>query len=488
MQKIDRTSLTIYFLIGLVFCLPYLILFKNFNFTLNLNWSNFFQALVTSCLQAGAVVLVCGTVSLLNFRGLYFFNQRLRRTIKNLLIVPVLLPAIFTILITLSIINPFPFGFTGVTLIFLLTYFGYFFVSLSEAIESKLGQQFVVKELYGISNLRFTFQIVWPQIRKEFLNLSLIVFIGCFSSLSVPLVASGGRSVNFELFIYEIIFISNDWNSAVVLALIQAAMLLVMGLWMRRFSVKSDAVQFNEFKLKSFPSAVTVTFYLIVYFGSLFYFTAAALTSVRWDALDLNQMLLALGQSLVLFSWLAAAFTGFLVGLIFLTYQRKSLGVFRFFLTPSSIIVGFAFYLFFSVGQPFIDLLKMTLGLFVVYSFGLFFNFIAPKLELLEKQILTAKIYNIEFKDCLKSVLWPQLYDKYFLCLSILLLVSLTDFAVIKAVGSQTETLGTFIYNYISSYRLQWAFVFSFMTLIVWLVFLNVLRWGFYVLNKKSKI
>ena len=487
-QKNFRVSLTIYLLLGVIFFMPYLILLKYFKFAIDINWSHFYQSILVSCTQAGLVVSLCAVISLVHFRALFFFGRRSRAFIKNLLIVPVLLPAIFTILIAFSIINPFPFGFTGVVVIFFMTYFGYFFVSLSEAIESKLGEQFLVKEVYGLSNYSFLVSILWPHIRKEVLSLSLIVFVGCFSSLSIPLVASGGRSVNFELFIFETIFIQNDWNSAIILSLVQALMLLVLGLWIKKYSIKSVFDRCNEFNLRSGVSLGFIALYLIVYFGSLLFFTGTALSTVRWETLDSSLMLEALANSIFLFLLLAIVFTLFLVGLGYLFFHRRSVEFYKFFLTPSSVIVGFAFYLFFHTGSIITEYIKMTLGLFVVYSCSLFFNFISSPLEQLNRQVLTAKIYNLGFKDTLTEIIWPQLYDKYFLCLSILLLVSLTDFAVIKAVGAQTTTMGTFMYSYLSSYRLQWAFVFSFFTLIIWIIFLYALKRSFYVLNKKSKI
>lgn len=488
-RQIDaQISSTIYLLLGLIFFFPYLILFKHFNLIFEINWNYFFQSLLTSFQQSAAVVLICGISSVLLFRSLYIFNIRWRKFLKNVLIIPMLLPSIFTILIALAVLNPFPFGFFGVVLIFVLIYFGFFYVSVNESIESKLGEQYIVKEIYGISIYKFYYKILWPQIRKDFFGVSLIVFIGCFSSLSVPLIASGGRSVNFELFIYETIFINNNWSSTIILALIQAGMLLIFGLWMRRFAVKSGVSAFNEVKLKSIPSFFLVCSYLVLYFGALFGFTVAAFISVRWDSLDYGSMFVALCNSMNLFFFLALAFSLLLFSITYLAYRRRSVDFFKFFLTPSSIIVGFAYYLFFTVGNNSFDLVKMVIALFTVYSFGLYFNFIAPQIDQLEKQIFAARSFNIDFLSFFRNIFWPQMFDKYFICLSVLLLIALTDFAVIKAVGAQTETLGTFIYNYLSSYRLQWAFVFVFFTLILWFGFLSLMRWGFHVFNKKSDV
>lgn len=465
---------TIYFLLVLTFILPYLILSKNFNFAINLNVSYLFTALSTSFIQAVAVVVLCSVMSLVSFKALYYFDVKRRALIKNLLMAPILLPSIFSILIAMSVLNPFPFGLTGVVVIFFLVHFGYFFVALHEVIESKLGQQYLIKEVYNIGTLNFIRRILFPQIRKDLFNLSVIIFISCFSSLSIPMLASGGRSTNFELFIYETIFIQNDWSSAIVLSLIQAVVLLCLGLFSNLMKITTVTIPTNEFKLKSPMSLVFIAVYLLAYFGVFVFKTIPALFLVNWSSFEYAHFVFALSNSLQLFLRLGVLFSLFVSALAYLSYQRKAIGFFRLFLTPSSVIVGFAFYLHFSVGSATIDLVKMTLGLFVVSSFALFFNFLAPQLAQLKNQILVANVFKIDFTVFLKKILWPQVKQRYLLCLSILLLLSLTDFAVIKAVGSQTETLGTFIYGYLSSYRLEWSFVFCFFTLCFWAVFLKL--------------
>ena len=298
--------------------------------------------------------------------------------------------------------------------------------------------------------------------------------ISCFSSLSIPLIASGGRSTNFELFIYETIFIQNDWNSAIVLALIQALVLLCLGFFSNLMRSTTMATPINEFKLKSPLSLGFVAIYLLVYFGVFIFKTIPALFLVNWSSFQYFTFIFALSNSLQLFISLAVLFSVFTVAMVFLSYQRNAVGFFRLFLTPSSVIVGFAYYLYFSVGSHTIDLVKMVLGLFVISSFGLFFNFMSPQLEQLRNQMMIANVFNIKFNIFLKNILWPQIKQPYLICISILLLISLTDFAVVKAVGSQTETLGTFIFSYVSSYRLEWSFVFCFFTLVFWVVFLKL--------------
>ena len=465
---------TIYFLLVLTFISPYLILGKNFNFSIRLNTYNLILALLTSIVQSLAVVISCAVVSLIGFKALYNFDLKKRAVIKNLLMAPILLPSIFSILIAMSVFNPFPFGLTGIVVIFFLVHFGYFFVALHETIEAKLGQQYLIKEIYNISTVTFADRILIPQIRTDLFNISVIIFISCFSSLSIPLIASGGRSTNFELFIYETIFIQNDWSSAIVLSLIQAAVLLCLGLFSNLIKTSTIATPINEFGLKSPLSFVFVGLYLIVYFGVFIFKMIPALFSVKWMSLDYGQFFLALSNSLQVFLVLGTLFSFLTFGIGYLFYQRKSIGIFKLFLTPSSVIVGLAFYLYFSVGSQMIDMIKMCLALFVVSSFGLFFNFLAPQLEQLRKQMLVAKVFAIHFGEFFRKILWPQIKQRYLLCLSILLLLSLTDFAVIKAVGSQTETLGTFIFSYLSSYRLEWSYVFCFFTLVFWLVFLKL--------------
>jgi thiamine transport system permease protein len=431
-------------------------------------------AFLNSFIQSSLVVLLCFFISIVSFRALYSFDLKKRTFVKNLLIAPILLPSIFSILIAMSLIKPFPFGMGGIVVIFFLVHFGYYFVALHEVVEAKIGQQFLVKQVYNIRALNFVRLILFPQIRRDIFNLSIIIFISCFSSLSIPLIASGGRSTNFELFIYETIFIENDWNSAIVLSLIQASILLCLSFFSKLFKTTTSEISINEFGLKSPLSLIFVTSYLFAYYGVFIFKTIPAFFLVKWASFDYMSFVFSLANSFQLFLILGICFSLLVFCLSFLNYQGRSVGFFKLFLMPSSVIVGFSFYLYFSVGSTTIDLLKMSLGLFVISSFGLFFNFLAPQLRQLRNQILVANIYEIDFLIYSKYILWPQIKSLYVLCLSILLLLSLTDFAIIKAVGSQTETLGTFIFSYLSSYRLEWSYVFCFFTLIIWLIFLKL--------------
>lgn len=483
----NRLSLLLLVVLFLVLASPYLYLLKFSPSSGNLRWDWALQALITSIQQATFVVTFCILFSMLFWRSMFSIPAKMRHRVSTLLKVPLLLPSIFTILIGFQLFDPFPFGLEGITKLFLLTYLGFFFSGVVETIESKLLPQILVQKIYNISFIRFDLNVLIPQIRNSIFQLGIIVFIGCFSSLSIPMAASGGKSTNFELFIFETIFLNQNWSAAIGLTLIQAG-LLFLGSRLLSASQSKNELSAQGIKQNQIFSAdlqrlfrdsrwllFFPLMYLFFYFGAFSFRFFQGLARLNLSGPEQNEFLRGGLNSLIIFGIVLLFGFLFFKALAYRKYYGASNRFILLFLNPSSAVVGLAFFLVtFSsestMVQGLYNFLKISVAIFIVYGVSLYYTFLKVRLDQMERQMIVARIYSLNFLDYFKQILMPQLRAQFEILVSFLALLILTEFAVTAVIRFEHQTLGKLIYAYASSYRLSTAVTVAGFVILLWLI------------------
>ena len=102
----------------------------------------------------------------------------------------------------------------------------------------------------------------------------------------------------------------------------------------------------------------------------------------------------------------------------------------------------------------------------------LFKSFLEKPLIDLKDQVITAQVFGISTHQIVIQVLLRRIQRPIMVWFSFLSIWFLSDFAVLKALGTQTETLGLMAQGFLSGYRLSFAYLLSVYILLVWVVVL----------------
>ena len=373
--------------------------------------------------------------------------------------------------------NPFPYGHIGVICIFSVVHLGFSTIYIANCLQARIKNMGLISKIYNLNRMTFFRRIVLPLICKDLAVLGLIIFLSCISSLAIPLVAGAGHATNLELYIFEKIFIEQKWNEAVILSVIQSAILFLItwSVFKKNGFVANQKTQFFNFSLSSVFSAACLVALITVYICAYLYKTAIVLIAADLNTLFDSEFAAAFLNSMITFSGLIVLFLFFLVVVIYSIYKKKHPQWINLFLSPSTILVGFGLYLLLPANQSGTDFFKMSFGLFILFSVGLYQTYLSPQLSELKSQLIVCRIYNLDLKIVIKNMIWPQMQKNIIFVVSLLFLLSLTEFSLLKATGSQKQTVGTLTFQYLNSYRMDQAYVISFTCLISWLIFYALL-------------
>lgn len=464
-SRLLSSALVFYFLI------PYFFFLRFFDLTTSLDFQELAWAFKNSFVQSFSAALLVTMLSIPLSGGLFLLQGRFYEIIKKLLLLPQILPSIFSILIAFSVWKPFPMGTFGITFIFLMVHLGFAVLFIHTAIIEKLSSFSVVAEIFGINRLLFLRKIFFPLIKSDLLSCFLMVFIFCFSSFSIPLVAGGGRDTNVEVLVFEKIFINQNWSSAWTIGILQSLFLSLMSLLL----LHPKNIVKNEFfhgeYLNSSIGYVGILVYLFVYLGGY--------------SLGVVQALPEIGAFVNFFSdiWVATVntfkfFTLYCLLSIVLLYlwlydfaQNYKINFAVHLIAASTMIVGFSFYLNFPTSKEW-DLFKVPIAMSVLVFPGLFKSFLEKPLLDLKDQVITAQVFGISTHQIVLQVLLRRIQRPILIWFSFLSIWFLSDFAVLRALGTQTETLGLMAQGFLSGYRLSFAYLLSIYILFVWIIVL----------------
>ncbi len=479
-------------LIGLFFLIPIVFLSYSFFDIKILDFDGIQKYFLNSFLQSSisaVTVLVFGFVMSL---GLFRFNQKWAAHLIKLCFTPVLIPSLISVMIALQMMSPFPFGHIGVILVFNLVYLGFAASSFYLAIHQNLSSYINTAEIYSIKKFDIILKIILPNIKRQILFIGLIVFLGCFSSFTIPFMLGGKTGGNLEVFIYEKIYIQQDWSTVVVTALIQILMLYSLSYCLKVFNQNYRLETFNQKKIASNIGAAMIIFYLTAYFGTFIFHILDVKTLSRIGTFLNADYLLILLNTVIFYFFIVIGFSILFSIYAYLIYKKKNVQWLTTFASPSIGLTGFFIFLFFASTQNiWIEVSKVGYLFLVSYFVALVLNFLSNDLFNLQKSMKIARIYQIRFPAYLLKIIIPTLKKNIVSLLSFSFLICFFEFSVFKVSGSPIKTTGVIIYEFLSSYRTDYAYALSALVILVWILIFSLtfsLSEKIDVLFKKHKL
>ena len=191
---------------------------------------SFWQAFLSTVISLGLALLVARSIA---FRG----NFPLRNLLLKLFGLPIVVPSIVAVMGIVSVygaegwipLGRSLYGLNGILL-------AHVFFNLPLAVRLLLPVWQSLPDHYWqlADQLRFTswqrwIHIEWPAIRESLPGVALLVFMLCLTSFAVVLTLGGGpKSSTLEVAIYQSLRFDFDPTQAVVLALLQLSLCLVV--------------------------------------------------------------------------------------------------------------------------------------------------------------------------------------------------------------------------------------------------------------------
>ncbi len=456
--------------LALFFLFPFFILFYYFRLNLDYDIQEILWALRNSLVQSLSTAALAVFFGFFGALGLMQLSGGKQRILKFLALVPVFMPSLFSLLIGISIINFFPLGSLGVIYFLTLIYIGFVAFILCEEMTSQLGQFGFVGEVYGVSKKSFLLKVLWPLMQKSVGFVFITVFVNAMMAFTIPLLVGAGRGTNFEVLIYEKIFIEQNWSVALGLSLIQLALVAVFAFLLQA----RPAVSVSEFKKSSLIGSHIglggLVLYLTLYFWGYIKQFGSSLQVYYIAEIFNADFYASISQSLLLFLFCFMIFFILLLAVLYLKYSQAKIRFLNFFLSPSSVLVGFGFYLLLPSHNLFFSLLKLSLVIAAVGFVSFMKSVFENQLQLFETQIKVARSFGIGFFVFVFKIYFPQIKKRLHFAMSLLFIFTISEFGLVKASGAEVKTLGTEMASYLGSYRIEGAFVISTVILSIWLI------------------
>lgn len=454
--------------LGLILFLlfPYFVLLLHVRGSYSVDWPELWWATKNTFLQAafsglGAVILgfvmALGLLKLKNGRGKTWFSF-----CEWALWMPSLLPPLFTIVIFFSVLEIFPVGLIGVTIIHTGIYSGLCAVILARIMQDKYSRLSQVAWLNGASS-RLFLKASGRDIGLDLLGLFLMVFSVCWTSFSIPLAVGGGKGTVIEILIYEKLRLSDDWSQALSLALIQTVFLLGINFiygskQLPTTSESTSSMDTASPVLQSKIGAAFVAAYIL-------FFSLGFLVSIGsgWDKLFENDELLSLVQAAVFNSLALALVGGFFCGSIILLICYPSnkefiLRLIRSYLPPSTSLVAMSL-IFFPTANPVLLFAKYIFGIGILSVTGLYRLGAEQAFSSLRGQIQMASLLGAPSFVIFKNIVFPQMLPVVLRLSGVGCLWVIGDFALGKILLAGDQTLPLLIEGLMSSYRMEAASV-----------------------------
>lgn len=466
MKEIKASHLLRYSLL-LFFLIPYAIFLFYYKFSVDVDFSELLWALKNTVTQATLTALIVTALSIPLSQGLILLPERIQTVVKRLLIIPQILPALYSILIAFSVLNPFPMGTIGIVILFVLIDLGFATLMTFSATTEKLGHMSVIGEVYSLGKLKFLQKVYFPLLKQDLIVNFFIIFIFCLSSFSIPLIVGGGRGTNLEVLIYEKIFVEQNWSAAFSLCAFQSLAIFFLSFFLLKNKQKDSEPFVAGNYLKSYIGLAAIVGYLGLYLGGYFIGLFKSFAYVSFASMyvwDLYDAAVFTGKALAVY--LAVNFILLWLWLWdFLNNKKFNLATNL--ISVSTVLVGFTLYLAFPVTREY-DLIKMTLAMSILFFPSLFKLFLQKPIEDLRQQILVAEVYGVSKPQIIIEIIFRQISKQMLLWISFLIVWFISEYAVLKSLGVQTQTLGLVTEGFLSSYRLPLAYLMSFFILIYW--------------------
>ena len=378
-------------------------------------------------------------------------------------------------------------GNVGIVVLFVMVNLGLAAVLLLQSISEKAARSSIVAEVFSVSRSSFFLKVLLPLLYADILHIFFLVFVFCISSFSIPIIAGDGRAVNLEILVFEKIFIDNNWTAAFNISVLQSLLIFVISALILRSDVQVNVTSRAGRYLKSKVGVTLIVLYLSLYLGGYALGLLKSLSYIHFLSNYVEDILAALLFSLKALSlYVACSFALIYVWLWDFLKNKKFNGALNL-ISLSTVVIGFSIYLFFPAEKNY-DLLKMMLAFSVLSFPGLFKLFLQRPIEALSRKLVVAEVFGLSENEIIFEVIIRQLKAPFLLWLGVLSLWFTSDYAVSKAVGLQTTTLGLLSEGFLSSYRMPLSYLMSLVivvTIILFLFFLTLIIKVGYVAYKK---
>lgn len=405
------------------------------------------------------------------------------RVFEALLLLPSFLPPLFILLVLLSLVQPFPTGLIGVILIHVFMNAGLVALLLKSLIESKMGPLVESSFIEGSSQFNFL-RSASGMVKRDCFGIFLFVFILCFTSFSVPLIAGGGKSTTLEILIYEKIRISGAWGEALSLSFLQMSFVMVLSL----LPLQARTHLFGRSKkLPLLGSRTGVAILFLYCFGLLFYFFVQSYSG--WSQVFRIQGLWNVAVQVLPFSLGFGIAVGCTVGALLLLSAwafpyEKLHRLISGMVSPSTALLGFSLLFFVPNQSPWIEA-KWILGFSYLIFSTLYRWGWDQALSGLYNQVQVAETLGASRNQIFMEILLPQLLKPATMAASVAGLWALGDFALGKILVARDASLSLLIETLMSSYRLQAAL--ALMSLLFLLGILCALFfWGIFYVARRT--
>ena len=427
-----------------------------------------FRVLLMTFLQASLSAMFSVSLGLLACRGLLAFaGNRLYPLIEGLCLLPILAPPLLTALSLIhltEVFMAFPFGLPALIFASSISCVGFCAVALTRAVIGKIGPLSEWVLLHTASPWVFLINLLKGPLLKDIKILFILVFVACWSGLSLPLLLSGRADFSLEFFIYEQIKDPQASAQAPALILLQSAFIFGLCFW-SFLGRPAPAPYFSRQKIHLLPQSAYLLVPLLALFlalgGLAFVTSAKAFLRLEplWPLVLLagrNSLIVGLGVGLLTLAGLS---------LMSLSYQSGGLRRFAASFTPPGVsFMGFSLLLlpFYSEGAV---LLKWVLGLSLLL-FPWVYRWRGERaLESVNLQAETARFMGAGAGLVFRAVIWPQCRGLFLLCAGVSACWACGDFALSLMTAGSSWNLSLLVYDLLSSYRLDMAVLLSWLLL-----------------------
>lgn len=271
------------------------------------------QVIFFSLWQASLSTILSVTIGLFVARAFaYYEGGPFRSFILGVFAVPLVVPSIVAVLGIVSVYGSQGwfslagnlYGLTGILL-------AHVFFNVPLAVRLLLPtwnntpqQYWQISAQLGMSNWQQWKQVEWPALREILPSVSTLIFMLCLTSFAVVLTLGGGpKSTTLEVAIYQSLRFDFDPEQAVVLALLQLALSLLVAVIASRFSAVPDVEPHLNISSSVIPSSNKVIPLALITIAVIF--IATPLLSMVIDAA--RGPIIAVLYDIDL--WLAASFS-----------------------------------------------------------------------------------------------------------------------------------------------------------------------------------
>lgn len=426
------------------------------------------QALMSCFLTIlGSVPAAWGLLSLRKYLSPFFFL-----TLEYFVLIPSFLPPLVVMVSVLSLFHFFPFGFWGVVGMHTLFEIGMVSVFLSRCFYKKMEPYGVLFTLHR-KNIFQKISLLIHLCRRDLLMIFGLLFVFFFTSLSIPMIMSGGGFTSLEYAMYALFKNSNNWQAILPLYLLQIGILSFVLL----IDIKTQSQDIFLEKTSSDVSAkgAVLSFLcfipsIAIFVGLMSQFSKGFLAAQREGLEFLNSLV-----GTILVGLLSSSFVFLFLSALAYYYQSvKRRKVLQLWTIPSFVVIGFLFQAFSrsELTSTYFYLAAVLAYLFTptIAKLGLY-----QQMEGLDSQIEMAQILGASLPKIFLQITYPLMLPWLALLSGLAGLWAMGDFAITRIFLASDLTLSLKIQSLMGQYRwdqalfLSWILLFS--SFIVFLFF-----------------